>query len=557
MRDNPIVASAVDMHHSNASLPASPAKTPGPNPQAHPQLNSVAHEVAVIATGARPGKTGERELFTEETTTVLVFENGGVLRLSAAVVPGQLLFLTDKGTRREVVAQVTRKRDFKPTSCYVEVEFSEPSPGFWGIEFPETPQLAPATIHQREAAELVRSAKVVSGKPTAPAPTTHEVAALKQEVEALREQLKFLQTQAAAAHSIPPATLPAPANSNSPAHASAPVSIPDPPAGSTIAKATNQPASSLPSAASEAPPSPPAITRPVSAALPVEPGGSFSGALHTPKPVIRVNRTAKSKGTAGGSLRAKPLLVTLLSAAALLAGFGAAWYLHWIPWLAQPKPVSASAPPTSVARPAPAPSTAPPMTANATNPVNSLPPTAAATPQPSAKSKTAAQPAPQADAAQLTPPGNSPTPSAVAKSEPPAAADTSMDPVAPQERSEIAPSSSKRSAPGVSLKMATSSAALPSPGTGVVPPKLIKSVRAIASPNTLEYFAHDKTAAVTLDAIVDVTGRVKSMKVLSGPASLRGSAIEALRQYRYEPATSRGKPVAAHVNVAIKFLFEP
>jgi len=48
----------------------------------------------VIATGARPGDSGgQRDLFTEETTTVLVFENGAVIRLSAAVAAGQLLFL--------------------------------------------------------------------------------------------------------------------------------------------------------------------------------------------------------------------------------------------------------------------------------------------------------------------------------------------------------------------------------------------------------------------------------------------------------------------------------
>jgi TonB family protein len=129
--------------------------------------------------------------------------------------------------------------------------------------------------------------------------------------------------------------------------------------------------------------------------------------------------------------------------------------------------------------------------------------------------------------------------------------------MAPEERSEGAPATSKHSTPGASLKTAASSAALPSQGAAIVPPKLIKSVRAIASPNALEYFAHDKTATVTVDAVVDATGRVKSMKVLSGPASLRDSAVEALKQYRYEPATLHGKPVDAHVTVPIKFLFEP
>jgi TonB family protein len=549
------VASAVDTRHSPASPSASPAKTPGAGSPPDPKLNSVAHEVAVIATGARPAESGgPRELFTEETTTVLVFENGGVLRLAAAVVPGQLLFLTNKETRREVVAQVTRKRDFKPTSCYVEVEFSEPSPGFWGIEFPETPQLAPATAQQKEAAELVHSAKIIAGKPIAPAPNAHEVTALKQEVKALREQLKLLQTQTAPAHAAQSTILPETANSNSPEDASAPAAIPDPPPDSAIAEAHNQPAPSLPIAASETSPGPPPIEPPVSAALPIEPGGSFSKTIRAAKPVIRVNRAPKSNGSAGASLRAKPLLVTLLSAAALLAAFSAAWYLHWIPWLAQPKPVSSSVPPTPAAQPAPAPNLAPPMSANATNPLNAKPPKAATTSQGLSEANTAAHPAPKADAAQLAPTGDSTTSSTPQKSEPPAAADASADPVAPQEGTQA---TSKHSAPPASLKTAASSTALPSPGAAVVPPKLIKSVRAIASPNALEYFARDRTATVTLDAVVDATGHVKSMKVLSGPAALRDSAIEALKRYRYEPATSRGKAVAAHVTVAIKFLFEP
>jgi TonB family protein len=551
MRGNPIVASAVDTRHSNASRGASPATTSGPNSQPDPKLNSVAHEAAVIATGARPGKTGDRELFTEETTTVLVFENGGVLRLSAAVAPGQLLFLTNKATRREVVAQVTRKRDFKPTSCYVEVEFSEPSPGFWGIEFPATPQLVPATVQQKEAAELVRSAKVISGKASAPAPSTHEVTALKHEVEALREQLKLLQTQAATA--IPSA----------PANAPAPLVIPDPPPNPVppearpeqslsqspaIPDVSSEGPSNLPSEASEAQPSHPAMAPPESFALPIEPGGSFSETISAPKPAIRINRSAKSRPTAGGSLRAKPLLIALLSAATLLAALGVAWYFQWIPGLTQPKPVSAGASPVSAAQPAPASGAVPSKTESVANPVSPTLP---------AESKTSAPPAAQADGVQLAPAGESSAPSTLFKSAPSVAADASVDPVAPQERAQSAQVSLQRAAPRAALKTAASPAALPSQGVATVPPKLIKSVRAIASPNALEYFEHDKTATVTLDAVVDASGRVRSMKVLSGPTSLRESAINALKQYRYEPATLRGKPVAAHVTVPVKFLFEP
>jgi hypothetical protein len=87
-------------------------------PEEDVSLSPVALETTVIATGARPGHTAaKRELFTEETQTVLVFEHGAVIRLSAAVADGQLLFLTNKATGKEVVTQVLRKRSFRPTNC--------------------------------------------------------------------------------------------------------------------------------------------------------------------------------------------------------------------------------------------------------------------------------------------------------------------------------------------------------------------------------------------------------------------------------------------------------
>ena len=98
------------------------------------------------------------------------------------------------------------------------------------------------------------------------------------------------------------------------------------------------------------------------------------------------------------------------------------------------------------------------------------------------------------------------------------------------------------------------SAAPSSEEAPIVPPKLIKSVRAIAPPDALRDFV---TGNVTLDAVVDPSGQVKSMKVLSGPASFHTAAMDALKQYRYEPATQRGKPVADHITVTIKFWFEP
>jgi protein TonB len=61
------------------------------------------------------------------------------------------------------------------------------------------------------------------------------------------------------------------------------------------------------------------------------------------------------------------------------------------------------------------------------------------------------------------------------------------------------------------------------------------------------------TGAVTIDALIDVTGHVASMAVVSGPAILQESAKDALRHWKYEPAQLHGKPVPMHVQVTIQF----
>ena len=135
--------------------------------------------------------------FPEDTQTAVVFPDGAVIALTAAVVPGQLVFLTNKQNNREVVCQVIRKRNNRPTTCYVELQFTEPQSDFWGVTFPEQPQQTPQETPANPLEPLQVDA--VSAEPTeepaaepVAAPKTEEVDSLRQEVEALREQLKAL-----------------------------------------------------------------------------------------------------------------------------------------------------------------------------------------------------------------------------------------------------------------------------------------------------------------------------------------------------------------------------
>ena len=65
--------------------------------------------------------------------------------------------------------------------------------------------------------------------------------------------------------------------------------------------------------------------------------------------------------------------------------------------------------------------------------------------------------------------------------------------------------------------------------------------------------AQNVQGVVVIDALVDATGKVTEMEVLSGPMSLRQAATEAVRKWKYLPARLDGQPIAMHANLNISF----
>jgi periplasmic protein TonB len=545
------LSSADDINPLIASPPASSSE---PQPEESPieleeveaaesrpkptvRTNMVAQEVRVKAAGARPGKSaGERELFTEETTSVLVGENGGVIRLSAAVAPGQLLILTNEESKREVVAQVKRKRTYKPTNCYVELEFAEPAQRFWGREFSAATALLPKDAQEAEAAALVISAEATADEPSEPptAPTLEEVQALKREVETLRKQLKLTQTPAASEQA--PARVPA----------AVPVASLAPTVGDVRSAGSNSnsgsdDASGVAFIAQSPPlehhPLPPQLTAAEQVLLP-KPALDFT----MPRP--KAKRSLRARGRFTPGFRAGALRLALLTTTLVITAVGAAWYKHWIRWNSGANKPSASVP-TSVVNTKT--STLPDSQEAAkvhsessnTRVVSEAPATSRGTP-----SRSAVQP-------------NTPAPEVTDAGEPSTQPSTSSESVAQPAVKRAPPPKTlaeKRSTVPRTPKTASDSAA-PSAVEGViVPPKLIKSVRAVATMDAVRDF---ETGSVVIDTVVGTEGKVESMNVLSGPPSLHDAAMQALKQYRYEPATRNGQPVPAHVTVTIRFRFEP
>jgi hypothetical protein len=477
----------------------------------------VALETAVIATGARPGNVAaKRELFTEETQTVLVFERGAVIRLSAAVADGQLLFLTNKKTGKEVVTQVIRKRSFRPTSCYVDLEFTEPSPGFWGIEFPKSAPVLPSQMPSESSDD--ESSNAI--KHAAP-PDQQEVERLKKEVAELQTQLKTLTGTAKSAETTTPES-------------------------GAGAGATSTSTSDVATPQHE--------ERVLAQLLAQE---AQQEQVHGPKRLVAYPK----KGTSS-VVKAASKVATAGAFAAVLVATAIAAYRFGLLDSFLAKSSAAKTTLNHSATSVNSATTAGPKSSNsASAPVGSAPPNPAPAASPTIDTLGSAA-------------------SSVASNTASGTASIATSNEAPK-RPETIPASSVANATPKDLKLRNSGAAngladtSASSASGVPPSgptvsaagngsatdiedyvaaKLIHSVKPVSPPDALRNYV---TGNVNVDAVVDVTGRVKSVTVLSGPEKLRSTAIEEIKQYVYEPARKNGKPVVSHVQASLKYWYEP
>ena len=662
----------------NSALPTSPER-----PEASAEISSaseenssskpVALEVPVTVNGARAVEgSDKREPFSETTNTVLVLANGAVIRLSASVAPGQLLFLTNEKTRKEVVCQVVKSKHYRSVSGYVELEFTEPVLGFWGMRFPgdrfRAQTSASLVVPKSESAPLAPGIPSKSAEPTsvsvarpatenAPADLADAVQKFKTEIKAdsrplskadllapagpsidglkleanrLQEQLSALQFaeqkqgEAKAAVSVAPPSKrelgdaaarifdkvneepaaakleSAPANSglSSSAHR-APKNTQVPATSSFDDEEVKIPAWLEPLARNAAIPAPPA-----------EEGASYEEwqATETPesasgsKGVTAKNATTASKHAPVAPLFGNSLLsestpeltkprgsskgIWMAIAAGLIAAAATgAWYFR--DSLAPAHSASGSnTSPVSSARPASLP-TAPPVNSAALV----TPSVTVATPEMSSavtKTNSAGAVSPASSAAQgkmqaaaiterIPKSGSSndviKAPAISAESVEPeikkaslgsvrlakpkvgrsasVQANGEMEPAL--ESSSGAPSGGENSLGANFAANSTQPAAPAAPmqiGGDVKPARIISSVAPV-------YPALAKTQHVAgdvrVDALIDATGRVTTMKVVSGPSLLHQAAMDALRQWKYQAAMLDGKPVPMHLTVTIQF----
>ena len=89
------------------------------------------------------------------------------------------------------------------------------------------------------------------------------------------------------------------------------------------------------------------------------------------------------------------------------------------------------------------------------------------------------------------------------------------------------------------------------PGTGITPPQLLREVRA-------NYTDEARRQAIEGDVVLEIVitrlggvGQVRVLRSLAG--GLEQKAIEAVRQWKFSPATRSGAPVDVSVEVSVGF----
>jgi len=433
------------------------------------------------------GEANGHATFFEDTNTVLVFQEGAVLRVAGYLQAGQSLLLTNRATRQQAACRVAYVKQHGSVRGYAEVEFAMPAPGFWE-ETPAGPAVAQSISASAAAAIL---------PPVAPAPAIRASESLAH-VSNLADPIRSARDSAPVRIPQSPATenpmVPGPA-----AHAAAPV---DEIERMLATKRVETDAQAQDAARA---------------------AGEFVSRLLDPaSQVAFAPRAGKSWSRWVLGAIAAALLLTIGTS---LGSWGLqAEVARAVP----PAPVAPAPPAWAVSGwliPIPPIADLPLRTPRTRLSLFILPPESV---------RRAAELHMALSKARL--------------SVPIAAPRTANDAAAPDLEKMI-----PANMPALALAPTTPER-IPAPVVPVEsklePLRLLFASRPVYPPTARRAGTQGE---VMIHARVDETGKVVLMRVISGPLSLRQAALDALSQWKYEPARLNGKPVSVDTAVSIKF----
>jgi TonB family protein len=536
------------------------------------------------------------EPFEEDTSTMIVFPRGAVVKLRARVRTGHAAVLTNLANKQTALCRIVQVNSGGNVAHYVKVEFIQPAPGFWGVHFPSddkapvaahTPQagLAETIEKATEPKEPLQNTPAASIPPPqplpsvevprpAPKPLASEVANEKPKPTIAKPVSYGISADVARDEVVPLATAPPKRPPVAP-KAPVPIAPPTPPAPSAVNTSTAEPPifDSLSTGeeifGKEAP------------ATSTEEPSIFQADQRTAQVFMRSLNSSSLLHGGETPKRHTGLKIILSVAAAAIVAAGAVYYVRQ--YRGSVRQAASAAIPTTV------PTLRQATNAN-TSPNTTLPKTAAQSPSPSdsvaetpSETRPSTKHTPIQEVAESTitvTPLHNKAKNAASENAPTIsngianiyAGDLSARPEATQ-RSAVpmnapapainAPNNlaGTASSAGLGSLVSAPSAALPAPpkpeepkavvrGGEVLSPRLIHSVQPIypslAMTNHVE-------GDVQIQAVIDQTGKVTSTKVLSGPTLLRGAAMDAVRQWKYSPAALDGKPITMQYKVTVRF----
>ncbi|MGA2509638.1 MAG: TonB family protein [Candidatus Acidiferrales bacterium] len=627
-----LLKDTLEATNSSSETAAAPKASAPKRDQGQLRSDAVSLDVPVKVHGSRVtevvlGTTPHTEPFEEQTSTMIVFPQGGVLRMAMAVTVGQMMVITNLKSGHDAICRVMKVRAFAAGQSYVEIEFTHRQPGYWGVYFPAdaSEQAAPAVSAAPPPAPVVvpvavevkvektdeKPAADISWAPAAsmraPAPASKSPAvpvAAPPQRAAQPSQLESKFTQIGSQEEVQPAASATSALKRSPL-------IDDDYNSGTTDAAKQMPAIDFPAAPPAAPSpamsmaelqgdtfAPPSVSNASAPAVEAVEASVDSEGSAAPSPAPTFGRFAASASLGGAHTATREpfgaglgsgalglsahsaevgqgkgsnwaLIVGAVAALVVVVG-GAAYHFHALPFgsLAS-KPASASVTPG-----------APPVATSAEQNPISNPPNAAAslTAQSNAVSVPTAASAPtvtvQTTSATSAKPSKSEVQAAAAPAKSPAKVPDmfgalNAHPVSPQRagssgEAESAPSLDAGSVSGDSgalPEMAAPTVAAPTApqaaptgpvrvGGEIKPPRLISSVLPVY-PNTAREAGMG--GDVVVDTSINESGKVTAMKVVSGPPMLRQAALDALRQWKYEPSKLNGQPIPVQMTVTIRF----
>src|ERR1700728_1098921 len=140
-------------------------------PGGHLRADAVSLEVPVKVHGSRVTEvvrdvTPHTEPFEEQTSTMIVFPQGAVIRMSTTVSVGQMLVVTNQKSRQDAICRVVKVRTFSNLQGYVEVEFTHKQPGYWNVYFPSE---GPPTSAKPPQPVAIETPTPIKNAPVAPA----------------------------------------------------------------------------------------------------------------------------------------------------------------------------------------------------------------------------------------------------------------------------------------------------------------------------------------------------------------------------------------------------